>query len=114
VGVAIVYRGPAANVVAGTIHSEVTEVYTVLEGSATLVTGGRLIDPRPREDTALRRMVSGPGWTGNGMEGGVTRRVAEGDIIIVPAGTPHYFSEIPESITYTIVRIDPGQGLTLR
>jgi quercetin dioxygenase-like cupin family protein len=48
------------------------------------------------------------------MEGGVTRRVAEGDIIIVPAGTPHYFSEIPESITYTIVRIDPGQGLTLR
>ena len=114
VGVAIVYRGPAANVVAGTIHTEVTEVYTVLEGSATLVTGGRLIDPRPREDTALRRMVSGPGWTGNGMEGGVTRSVAEGDIIIVPAGTPHYFSEIPESITYTIVRIDPGQGLTLR
>ena len=40
VGVAIVHRGPAASVVAGTIHSEVTEVYTVLEGSATLVTGG--------------------------------------------------------------------------
>ena len=98
---------------AGTIHSEVTEVYTVLEGSATLVTGGRLIDPQPREDTALRRMVSGPGWTGTGMEGGVTRRVAEGDVIIIPAGTPHYFSEIPESITYTIVRVDPGQGLTL-
>ena len=113
VGVAIVHRGPAASVVAGTIHSEVTEVYTVLEGSGILVTGGRLIDPRPREDTALRRMVSGPGWTGNGMEGGVTRRVAEGDIIIIPAGTPHYFSEIPESITYTIVRIDPGRGLTL-
>ena len=113
VGVAIVHRGPAVNVVAGTIHSEVTEVYTVLEGSGTLVTGGRLIDPQPREDTALRRMVSWPGWTGNGMEGGVTRQVAEGDIIIVPAGTPHYFSEIPESITYTIVRIDPGQGLTL-
>ncbi len=113
VGVAIVHRGPAANLVAGTIHSEVTEVYTVLEGSATLVTGGRLIDAQPREVTALRRMVSGPGWTGNGMEGGVTRQVAGGDIIIIPAGTPHYFSEIPESITYTIVRIDPGQGLTL-
>ena len=113
VGVAIVHRGPVASVLAGTIHSEVTEVYTVLGGSGTLVTGGSLIDPQPREDTALRRRVSGPGWTGNGMEGGVTRRIAEGDIIIIPAGTPHYFSEIPESITYTIVRIDPGRGLTL-
>ncbi len=113
VGVAIVHRGPAASVVAGTIHSEVTEVYTVLEGSATLVTGGRLIDPRPRENTAQRRRVSGPGWTGNGMDGAVTRQIGAGDIIIIPAGTPHYFSEIAESITYTIVRIDPGQGLTL-
>ncbi len=114
VSVAVVSRGPAANVVAGTIHTEVTEVYTVLEGSGTLVTGGRLLDPRPRENTARRRMVSGPGWTGTGIEGGVARQVAEGDIIIIPAGTPHYFSEIPESITYTIVRIDPGRGLTLR
>ena len=48
------------------------------------------------------------------MEGGVTRQVAEGDIIIIPAGTPHYFSEVLESITYTIVRLDPGQGLTLK
>ncbi len=114
VGLALVHRGPVANVVAGTIHSEVTEVYTVLEGSGTLVTGGRLIDPQPRENTARRRMVSGPGWTGAGMEGGVTRQVAEGDVIIIPAGTPHYFSDIPESITYTVVRIDPGRGLTLK
>ena len=114
VSVALVHRGPSANVVAGTIHSEVTEVYTVHDGSGTLVTGGRLIDPRPRENTARRRMVSGPGWTGNGMGGGVTRQIAAGDIIIIPAGTPHYFSEVPESITYTVVRIDPGQGLTLR
>jgi len=113
VGVAIVHRGPAASVVGGTIHSEVTEVYTVLKDSAILVTGGRLIHPRPCENTAQGRRVSEPSWTGNGMEGGVARQIAEGDIIIIPADTPHYFSEIPESITYTIVRIDPGQGLTL-
>ena len=76
VGVAVVHRGPAANVVAGTIHSEVTEVYTVLEASGTLVTGGRLLDPQPRDNTPRRRMVSGPGWTGSGMGGGVTRQVA--------------------------------------
>ncbi len=33
-------------------------------------------------------------------------------MIIIPAGTPHYFSEISESLVYTIVRIDPGGGLT--
>ena len=113
VGVAIVGRGPSADVVAGTIHSEVTEVYSIVDGSATLVTGGRLIAPRVRENTALRRMLSGPGSTGTGMEGGMVRQVNKGDIIIIPAGTPHYFSDIPESITYTIVRIDPGRGLTL-
>ena len=113
VGVAIVGRGPSANVVAGTIHSEVTEVYSIVEGSGTLVTGGRLIAPRARENRALRRMLSGPGSTGTGMEGGMVRQVNKGDIIIIPAGTPHYFSDVPESITYTIVRIDPGRGLTL-
>ena len=41
------------------------------------------------------------------MEGAVTRQVPVGDIIIVPAGTPHYFSEIPESITDTVVRFYP-------
>ena len=110
VSVAIVSRGPAANVVAGTIHTEVTEVYTVLEGSGTIVTGGRLIDPRPRGSGAAPRRpgTSGPGVTGTGMEGAETRQVVEGDMIIIPAGTPHYFSEISESLVYTIVRIDPG------
>ena len=115
VGIAIVYRGPQRNVVAGTTHTQITEVYTVLEGSGTLVTGGRLIDPRARggEDaamalaTARRRGTSGPSLRGTGMEGAVTRRVAEGDIVIIPVGTPHYFSEIPESITYTVVRFYP-------
>ena len=58
--------------------------------------------------------MSGPGFTGTGVEGGATRLVAEGDVIMITAGTPHYFAEIPESITYSVVRIDPGQGLTLR
>ncbi|MDP6609927.1 MAG: cupin domain-containing protein [Vicinamibacterales bacterium] len=114
VGLAIVHRGTSAGVVAGTIHSEITEVYTIVEGSGTLVTGGRLIDPQPRELTAQRRLVSGPGWTGRGMEGAVTRRVEQGDMVIIPVGTPHYFSDVTEPITYSVVRIDPGGGLTLK
>ena len=114
IGVALAHRGPSSNVVAGTIHSEVTEIYTVLAGSATLVTGGRLLNPEARELTPLRMLQSGPGWLGSGMEGAVTREVVEGDIIVIPAGTPHYFSDIAESITYSIVRVDPNQILTLK
>jgi hypothetical protein len=114
VGVALAHRGPSSNVVAGTIHSEVTEIYTVLAGSGILVTGGRLLNPKEREITSLRMLQSGPGWTGVGMEGAVTREVVEGDIIVIPAGTPHYFSDVANSITYSIVRVDPNQILTLK
>ena len=48
------------------------------------------------------------------MESAVTREVVEGDIIVIPAGTPHYFSDVVESITYSIVRVDPNQILTLK
>ncbi len=112
VSVAIVSRGSAATVVVGTIHTQVTGVYTILEGSGTMVTGGRLVDPRPRGSGAVARRpgTSGPSVSGTGMEGADTRQVVEGDMIIIPAGTPHYFSEIPESLVHTIVRIDPGGG----
>ena len=114
VGVALAHRGPSSNVVAGTIHSEVTEIYTVLAGSGILVTGGRLLNPKEREITSLRMLQSGPGWTGVGMEDAVSREVVEGDIIVIPAGTPHYFSDVADSITYSIVRVDPNQVLTLK
>lgn len=112
VSVAVVSRGPASGVVAGTIHTEVTEVYTILGGSGTIVTGGRLIDPRPRGsgDAPRRPGTSGPSVAGRGMEGAVSRELVEGDMVIIPAGTPHYFSEIPDSLAYTIVRIDPAGG----
>ncbi len=112
VSIAVVSRGPASGVVAGTIHTEVTEVYTILGGSGTMVTGGRLIDARPRGsgDTPRRPGTSGPSLAGNGIEGAVSRELVEGDMVIIPAGTPHYFSEIPDSLVYTIVRIDPGGG----
>ena len=114
IGVALAHRGPSSNVVAGTIHSEVTEIYTVLAGSGTLVTGGRLLNPKEREITPSRMLLSGPGWTGSGMEGAVSREVIEGDIIVIPAGTPHYFSDVADSITYSVVRVGPKQILTLQ
>jgi hypothetical protein len=83
-----------------------TEVYYMLEGAGTLVTGGRLIDER-REGTSTS-------VRGSRIEGGVTRRVAKGDVVIIPGRTPHWWSDLEGDIRYLIVRPDPDNRLTLR
>lgn len=84
-----------------------SEIYFMLEGAGTLVTGGTLIDPhRPSpESTSLR---------GSGIEGGVSRRVVPGDVVVIPGGTPHWWSELEGNISYLIFRPDPDNSLTLR
>jgi hypothetical protein len=69
---------------------DVTEVYEVVDGAGTLVTGGTMPDPKNR--TA-------------GIKGGETRRLTRGDFVVIPAGTPHWFSSIEGSITYVETRI---------
>ena len=68
---------------------DVTEVYEIVDGAGTLMTGGTLPDPKDR--TA-------------GIKGGEAHRVAKGDFIVIPAGTPHWFSRIEGSITYVETR----------
>lgn len=114
VGVAVVYRPTGTDIRGGAVHTEVTEVYHVLEGRGTLVTGGSMVDPKERELTARRYELNGPGLNATDIEGGVSRLVGPGDIIIIPAGTPHKFSEVTEAITYTCIRVDPGQVMTLK
>ena len=83
-----------------------TEIYYMVEGVATLVTGGSLTDPTPAPTgTTLR---------GSGIDGGVSRRVTKGDVIIIPGHTPHWFSELETDIEYLIFRTDPDNRLRLR
>jgi len=114
IGVAVIYRPAAKDIAGGAVHDEVTEVYHVLGGRGTLVTGGTLVNPKVRELTARRYELNGPGVSGTDIEGGVSRPVGPGDIIIIPAGTPHKFSEVQETIVYTCIRVDPGQIMTLK
>ena len=71
------------------VHDDVTEIYNIVSGSGTFITGGAIKDPKER--TA-------------GITGGVERRVAPGDFIVLPPGTPHWFSKIDGSITYVETR----------
>jgi mannose-6-phosphate isomerase-like protein (cupin superfamily) len=87
------------------IHKRVTEIYQISEGSGTIVTGGSLENPT---DTDLTRLNAGPSQTGT-HKGGEARHVGPKDIIIVPAGTPHRFSQLdgPE-IVYLVYRFEPN------
>ena len=78
-----------------------TEIYYMVEGVATLVTGGTLTE-------------SNPSTPGRGIEGGVSRRVTKGDVIIIPGHTAHWFSELETDIEYLIIRTDPDNRIPVR
>ncbi|MBS1786941.1 MAG: heme-binding protein [Acidobacteria bacterium] len=77
------------------VHEQDADIIYVLEGSATLVTGGEIIGGK----------VTAPGEIrGTDIKGGETRTITKGDVIIVPAGTPHWFKEVPGPINYYVVK----------
>jgi mannose-6-phosphate isomerase-like protein (cupin superfamily) len=112
VDIGVVYRGklaaPAPEAVAE--HDQVSEVYHVIDGSATLVTGPDLVGTkrRPADDRAVK-MLNGPGSNSASIRNGVTHQLKPGDVVIIPAGTGHWFTKIDDHITYLMVRIDPDK-----
>lgn len=78
------------------LHEEMADFFVVRSGSATLVTGGRLTGPRT---------ISKGEQAGDGVEGGVTRRVAPGDVVHIPPGIPHHVTLAPgETVTYLLIK----------
>jgi mannose-6-phosphate isomerase-like protein (cupin superfamily) len=114
VGIGMVTRG---KLLAGTTrkgavaeHEQVSEVYHVIEGTATLLTGPELVNPVKRpDDEKTVRLQNGPGWSSDSITNPQTHHLKPGDVIIIPAGTGHWFTEIPDHITYMMVRIDPDK-----
>lgn len=112
VAIGMVHRGklsaPAAAAVAE--HDLVSEVYHVIDGSATLVTGPDLVEAkrRPADNEAVR-MLNGPGNNATSIRNGVTHQLKAGDVIIIPAGTGHWFTKIDDHISYLMIRLDPDK-----
>jgi quercetin dioxygenase-like cupin family protein len=87
-------------------HSDVTEVFYVISGTGTLVTGGPVANERAYPpETEFVRLAVGPS-SGGTFTGGDRRRLAPGDVVIVPAGVPHGFDDVTDQITYLSVRPD--------
>ena len=96
--------------VRGIAHTEVTEVYYIISGSGTLVTGGEIVDRSEITDEPIVEVLVGPSVTG-ASQGGQARVVAEGHVIVIPAGVFHGCTEIPDHVTYLSVRPDPYKNL---
>jgi mannose-6-phosphate isomerase-like protein (cupin superfamily) len=111
VAVGVIHRPQTPPGVAA-VHYKVSEIYHVTDGAGTLVTGGTMVNAKPRPADAISvKLEDGPGESGTAIQGGVTRRIKAGDVVVIPAGVPHWFSEIEGSITYVVVRVDPNRLL---
>lgn len=78
------------------IHRRDTDVIYVLGGTATIVTGGDVVEPREVEPGELR---------GREIRGGDTRKLAPGDVLVVPSSVPHWFSAVDAPFTYYVVKV---------
>lgn len=79
------------------VHDKETDVIFIIDGSADFVTGGTIVGGK----------VSRPGqWLGTDISGGKTQHLVKGDMIIVPAGIPHWFKTVtPPEISYYVVKV---------
>jgi len=78
------------------VHDKETDVIYVIEGSATFVTGGTMVGGK---------LTKPDQHVGTDIQGGQAHHLTKGDVIVVPAGTAHWFKEVPQSISYYVVKV---------
>jgi uncharacterized protein GlcG (DUF336 family) len=78
------------------VHTRDTDIIYMLEGTATLVTGGAVLEGKNIEPEEIR---------GKDVKGGETRQITKGDVIIIPSGVPHWFKEVKGPINYYVVKV---------
>ena len=78
------------------VHDKETDVLYILDGEATFVFGGKMVGGKTTQ----------PGqWQGTDITGGQTRHLVKGDVYVIPAGIPHWFKEVPKSVSYYVVKV---------
>jgi glc operon protein GlcG len=80
------------------LHEKDTDVFYIVDGSATFVTGGKLLESKSTGPNEVR---------GSGIDGGDTHQLNKGDVIIIPAGVPHWFRDVKSTFLYFVVKVRP-------
>jgi mannose-6-phosphate isomerase-like protein (cupin superfamily) len=111
VAVGVLHRAATAKQTA-IAHAQVTEVYHIIDGSGTFVTGGAIVDATPvPSDSETHKVLVGPSTTGPSVRGGQSRKIGPGDVIVIPPGVPHWFSSVESDMNYLVVRVDADHVL---
>jgi mannose-6-phosphate isomerase-like protein (cupin superfamily) len=117
IGIGMVYRGKLAQPAPESVaeHDLVSEVYHIIDGSATLMLGPDITNMKRRPATLETvRLFNGPGNNGTSIRNGVSYDLKAGDVVVIPAGTGHWFTKIDDHVYYLMVRIDPDKVTPLR
>ena len=117
IGIGMVYRGKLAQPAPESVaeHDLVSEVYHIIDGSATLMLGPDIVAPKRRPATLETvRLFNGPGNNGTSIRNGVSYDLKAGDVVVIPAGTGHWFTKIDDHVYYLMVRIDPDKVTPLK
>lgn len=85
------------------IHERDTDIVYVLDGTATFVTGGTMVDGKTTGPDEIR---------GKSINGGETRKLLKGDVVIVPNGTPHWFREVGGTFLYYVVKVTASEMMS--
>jgi mannose-6-phosphate isomerase-like protein (cupin superfamily) len=85
-------------VMPGTVefHERDTDIIYVTEGTATFITGGTMVEPKTTSPNEIHATA---------ITGGVTHHLTKGDMIVIPAGTPHWFKEVPGTFLYLLIKV---------
>lgn len=78
------------------VHEHDTDIFYVLEGQATFVTGGQVVEPKASGPAEVR---------GKEITGGTPRNLVKGDIIVVPSGVAHWFKDVKGSFVYLVIKV---------
>lgn len=83
------------------VHATDTDIVHVLEGTATVITGGAMVDGKT---------IAANEFRGASISGGESRRLAKGDVIVIPNGVPHQFVEVDGPFLYYVVKVTEPAG----
>jgi len=78
------------------VHEKETDIFYITSGEATFITGGTMVGGK---------LSKAAQWLGTSIDGGVTHTMTKGDIITIPAGTPHWFKEVKTPIFYYMIKV---------